>query len=184
MGKICEVEIGGHLYRYEYKDGKTIYLGPVGQSPALSEADFLKVFDGFKEQEHFYQEFAKALDGEMIFYGDDRSVVHEEDIGREVGGKLEVNMSFFEGEQAFIERDIKLMELVIIQYFDEETEDMPTRTDIKYETNKDDQRQEFTVRASEATTGLWVNPNPKKYAEAVMERIRDDYVPPDERFEL
>ena len=41
MGKVTEVEINGHLYRYEYVDGQTLYKGPVGDAPTLSEEEFL-----------------------------------------------------------------------------------------------------------------------------------------------
>ena len=177
------VEIGGHHYRYEYdpESKNTLYRGPVGDAPALSEEEFLAIFGGFKEQEQYYHKFAEALGGKLTFYGDQRSVVHEEDIGRETGGQIEINLSFFEGEKAIIEQDVQLMELVIVQLFDEEEEDMPRRTDIKYETNRDEYVQELTIAASEATTGLYVNPDPEEYAEAVMYRIREDYIPPDER---
>jgi len=35
------VEINGHLYRYEYVDGATVYKGPVGDAPTLGEQEFL-----------------------------------------------------------------------------------------------------------------------------------------------
>lgn len=44
MGKESQVEIpegSGNLYRYEYVDGQTLYRGPVGDAPALSEEFFL-----------------------------------------------------------------------------------------------------------------------------------------------
>jgi hypothetical protein len=41
MGKVSTVEINGHLYRYEYQDGNTVYLGPVGDAPTLSETEFM-----------------------------------------------------------------------------------------------------------------------------------------------
>jgi hypothetical protein len=46
MGKISEVDIKGHRYRYHYNEesGSTEYLGPVGSAPAISEADFHKLF--------------------------------------------------------------------------------------------------------------------------------------------
>ncbi len=40
MGKESQVEINGHLYRYEYVDGATLYRGPVGDAPALGEEEF------------------------------------------------------------------------------------------------------------------------------------------------
>jgi len=43
MGKFSEVEIpegSGRFYRYEYVDGQTIYKGPVGDAPAISEEEF------------------------------------------------------------------------------------------------------------------------------------------------
>ena len=41
MGKESQVEINGHLYRYEYVDGKTVYRGPVGEAPEIGEQEFL-----------------------------------------------------------------------------------------------------------------------------------------------
>jgi len=48
MGKINEVEIGGHFYRYQYVEtsGKTEYLGPVGSAPAIGEQEFFKTLAG------------------------------------------------------------------------------------------------------------------------------------------
>jgi hypothetical protein len=42
MGGESIVDIGGHQYRYEYDPdtGKTLYRGPVGDSPPLAEAEF------------------------------------------------------------------------------------------------------------------------------------------------
>lgn len=48
MGKVSEVEISGHRYRYVYEDGRTNYNGPVGDTPYLSEEDFLKAIVGHK----------------------------------------------------------------------------------------------------------------------------------------
>jgi hypothetical protein len=45
MGKVSTVEIpqgSGNLYRYEYTDGQTRYLGPVGNAPAISEIELLR----------------------------------------------------------------------------------------------------------------------------------------------
>lgn len=45
MGKENIVEIpegSGNKYKYAYEGGRTAYLGPVGSSPSLSEAEFLK----------------------------------------------------------------------------------------------------------------------------------------------
>jgi hypothetical protein len=43
MGKISEVEISGHRYRYQYDEAlqRTLYLGPVGEAPAINEEEFL-----------------------------------------------------------------------------------------------------------------------------------------------
>lgn len=44
MGKVSTVEIpegSGNLYRYEYQDGKTEYLGPIGSAPELNEQEFM-----------------------------------------------------------------------------------------------------------------------------------------------
>jgi hypothetical protein len=45
MGKESVVDIGGHQYRYTYdpESKKTLYLGPVGSAPPLSEADFSRL---------------------------------------------------------------------------------------------------------------------------------------------
>jgi len=45
MGKESRVEIpsgSGNFYRYEYVDGATRYLGPMGSAPPISEQDFLR----------------------------------------------------------------------------------------------------------------------------------------------
>jgi len=51
MGSETIVVIGGHQYRYEYDEisGKTLYRGPVGDAPELSEAEFLKALGGLTE---------------------------------------------------------------------------------------------------------------------------------------
>lgn len=52
MGKESVVEIpenSGNQYRYVYSEGKTAYLGPVGQAPPLSEHEF---FDIMKEERY------------------------------------------------------------------------------------------------------------------------------------
>jgi hypothetical protein len=43
MGKESVVDIAGHQYRYVYNEanGKTEYMGPVGDVPTLSEEEFL-----------------------------------------------------------------------------------------------------------------------------------------------
>jgi len=41
MGKESIVTINDHQYRYEYVDGKTVYRGPVGDAPEISELTFL-----------------------------------------------------------------------------------------------------------------------------------------------
>jgi len=46
MGKESQVEINGHLYRYEYVDGETVYRGPVGDAPELSEQAFEEFMRG------------------------------------------------------------------------------------------------------------------------------------------
>jgi len=46
------VEINGHLYRYDYVGGKTVYKGPVGNGPELSEQEFLLIVKAqFKGQD-------------------------------------------------------------------------------------------------------------------------------------
>jgi len=50
---IVEIPPGsGNRYKYEYEDGKTVYKGPVGTAPELSEGEFLEMFQvvGQKEQ--------------------------------------------------------------------------------------------------------------------------------------
>jgi hypothetical protein len=46
MGKESIVKINGHQYRYEYQGGKTVYLGPVGDAPTLSESEFMSHTEG------------------------------------------------------------------------------------------------------------------------------------------
>jgi hypothetical protein len=44
MGKESQVEIpqgSGNFYRYEYDQGNTLYRGPVGSAPQISEGEFL-----------------------------------------------------------------------------------------------------------------------------------------------
>jgi len=44
---IVEIPEGsGNHYRYGYQDGSTIYLGPVGDAPALAEAEFNRLMMG------------------------------------------------------------------------------------------------------------------------------------------
>jgi hypothetical protein len=38
--KVSIVEINEHQYRYGYDNGKTVYLGPVGDAPEISEEEF------------------------------------------------------------------------------------------------------------------------------------------------
>jgi len=47
------VTINGHLYRYEYEEatGKTLYRGPVGEAPAISEEEFLEYLRLSKDSE-------------------------------------------------------------------------------------------------------------------------------------
>ncbi len=53
------VEINGHLYRYHYDEssGKTLYDGPVGEAPTLSEEEFLVSVR--TKQLHTYEEVMK-----------------------------------------------------------------------------------------------------------------------------
>lgn len=47
MGKESIVEIpegSGNQYRYVYEDGKTLYKGPVGDAPELTEEGFNRIF--------------------------------------------------------------------------------------------------------------------------------------------
>jgi len=42
---VVEIPEGsGNWYRYEYKDGKTIYRGPVGSAPSIDESEFTEMF--------------------------------------------------------------------------------------------------------------------------------------------
>jgi len=42
---IVEIPPGsGNRYRYEYEEGATVYKGPVGDSPEMSEGEFLEMF--------------------------------------------------------------------------------------------------------------------------------------------
>jgi len=41
---VVEIPVGsGNKYRYAYHDGKTLYMGPVGDAPGLSEAEFMRL---------------------------------------------------------------------------------------------------------------------------------------------
>jgi hypothetical protein len=41
---IVEIPVGsGNRYKYEYRDGRTWYVGPVGEAPPISEAQFLRL---------------------------------------------------------------------------------------------------------------------------------------------
>jgi hypothetical protein len=51
------VEINGHLYRYAYKDGQTVYEGPVGDAPTIREDEFLQVVQ--TKRLHTYEEVMK-----------------------------------------------------------------------------------------------------------------------------
>lgn len=52
MGKESKVEIpegSGNFYRYEYEDGQTLYRGPVGDAPSISEEEFMAMSTEAKE---------------------------------------------------------------------------------------------------------------------------------------
>lgn len=54
MGKESRVEIpdgSGNYYRYEYIEGDTLYRGPVGDAPALSEGEFDEFFKAGKRRQ-------------------------------------------------------------------------------------------------------------------------------------
>jgi len=40
----------GNRYRYEYENGKTVYKGPVGEAPALKEAEFMESLQDILEE--------------------------------------------------------------------------------------------------------------------------------------
>jgi hypothetical protein len=83
-GKESVVEINGHLYRYEYRDGKTHYLGPVGSAPSISEEEFMA---SFEEEEERYEVIVGNIG--TVYDGDDLSEaerVYEEYVGQSKGG--------------------------------------------------------------------------------------------------
>jgi hypothetical protein len=63
------VSINGHLYRYEYREGRTIYLGPVGEAPALSEQDFVEFLRLSRESEGEVREKIQQLIDSRGFSG-------------------------------------------------------------------------------------------------------------------
>ena len=64
MGKESVVEIppgSGNHYRYEYVDGATVYKGPVGDGPALSEEEFLAAMVGDYDIDDVSRHFVVSL---------------------------------------------------------------------------------------------------------------------------
>jgi len=60
----------GNRYRYEYEGGKTQYKGPVGDSPELGEAEFLKgMGTENKEIEEIYKELSPTQKEVLILFG-------------------------------------------------------------------------------------------------------------------
>jgi len=74
--KETTVEIGGHRYRYHYDPDtqKTVYDGPVGSAPELSEAEFLKAITDTYE----FTEIKTAHKGVRDIYWEDLSDVEKE----------------------------------------------------------------------------------------------------------
>ena len=64
MGKISEVDIKGHRYRYQYNEetGATEYLGPVGDAPAISEEEFLRRVEISNKEKEVMENFRAAED--------------------------------------------------------------------------------------------------------------------------
>lgn len=56
MSRESVVEIKGNWYRYGYQDGQTRYLGPVGDGPQISEAEFLATITWEVEEGKFFTE--------------------------------------------------------------------------------------------------------------------------------
>ena len=173
-------EINGNRYRYRYDpetQGMT-YLGPVGSTSPISEADFLRLYDGIKEQERYYQLFAQKLGGKLHFYKEDTSVMHME-AGRETGAHVEIEVHFFEQTDLNKIRDgVWLETLEVNQHFlEDDDERIPYKTIIFYSTNL---TEEDTAYEQFDKTIMYVNPSPIDYAKQILEEIQDDYTEPGE----
>jgi GNAT superfamily N-acetyltransferase len=83
------VDINGHQYRYRYDpaSGKTIYVGPVGSAPAISEEDFTAVMSSIQfvpAQKKEIEELQKKHGGELYVPGGSSPFFIEE-AGQKVG---------------------------------------------------------------------------------------------------
>ena len=108
MGKESIVEINGHQYRYEYVDGKTVYRGPVGDGPALSEEEFLAAVEERKpwetldvQEEIFDPAWGKVWD-EIDPLERDINQWSIDAFNEKYGIDVE-RYDVFEGEEAFVE---------------------------------------------------------------------------------
>jgi hypothetical protein len=168
-------EINGNRYRYRYDpDTKSMtYLGPVGSTPPITEEEFFRLWDGVKEQERYYQLFARKLGGKLHFYKEDTSIMHLE-AGRESGGHVEIEVHFDEESDLNKIRDGVWLEEVEIQlhFLEEDDERVPYKTFVFYRTTA---HEEGEPHNQFDKTIMLVNPSPLDYARQIMEEIQDDY---------
>lgn len=83
------VEIKGHKYRYGYKDGDTIYMGPVGDGPSLSEEEFTKAMMASPLTEDQWENLVKrALTSKNKIFDLELEEEEQKDKLNEVGRKL------------------------------------------------------------------------------------------------
>lgn len=66
---MAEVEIKGHRYRYEYENGQTIYRGPIGDGPELSEVEFMAAMNGKGGKRKDYSHFPIVKERVPVQYG-------------------------------------------------------------------------------------------------------------------
>jgi hypothetical protein len=78
MGKESRVIISGHQYRYEYDENTktTKYLGPVGDAPEMSEADFMAAMNIPKKIK--FSENQKQLWNHVLEWGSGGSYAYVE----------------------------------------------------------------------------------------------------------
>jgi hypothetical protein len=81
---VTEVEINGHRYRYEYdsETQATVYKGPVGDAPALSEEEFFVAVTSKRFDMADFQERIATLEREVYKYP-------IQQVDRVLGGMLE-----------------------------------------------------------------------------------------------
>jgi hypothetical protein len=98
----CIVEIpegSGNLYRYEYEPfhGKTIYRGPVGSAPALTEDEFLDELYQVPEKSTFIEENV-AITEEFLEDANEEMDDAQFEVEQKPSGKVEVTLVDDEGD--------------------------------------------------------------------------------------